>query len=188
MKKFTLMFIGITLVSSLLLTSVAMAWRGGGMKRGMRGWGCGFVPGTCWSPGIPNLTSEQSAKLNEIQKSFIKETSKLRSNLAVCRIELNQLLAQPSPNTEEAMAKQKELTNLQSQLQQKCIGKQLEMRKILTEEQLSQLSYGFGPYANRFTNQSPGWMRGYGPPQGQGFGLDRGGVWSKRRGWRPWWQ
>ncbi|KPJ60992.1 MAG: hypothetical protein AMJ42_01255 [Deltaproteobacteria bacterium DG_8] len=181
------MFIGITLVSSLLLTSVAMAWRGG-MKRGMRGWGCGFGPGTCLSSGISNLTSEQSAKLTKLQKNFIQETSKLRSDLTVHRIELNQLLAQPHPNTEEVMAKQKEFTNLKSQLQQKCLGKQLEMRKILTEEQLSQLRYGFDPNANRFINQSPGWMRGYGPPQGQGFGLDRGGVWSKRRGWRPWWQ
>ena len=181
MKKITFILMGITLISSLLITSTAVAWNcGAGRGMGGNGWGCGMGPGLCWLYGIPNLTAEQSAKLADLQKKHIEETSKLRSELAVKRIEFNQLLAQPQPNSEEVMAKQKEVTNLQSQLQQKCLRNQLEMRKILTEEQLSQLPYGYGPDDNFL----PGQMRGYGPPQGQGFGPGRGGAWGHRGGFR----
>ena len=184
MKKITLMLLGTAFIGTFLLTSSAMAWRCG-WGRGMGGWGCGLGPGTCWSFGIPNLTTEQSAKLTDLQKNFIDETSKLRSELAVKRIELNQLLSQPQLNPEEVMAKQKELTQLQSELQQKYLSKQLNMRKIFSEEQFSQLPYGYGPNANPFPNYPPGWMRGYGPPQGQGFVPGRGGSWGNRWGCAP---
>ncbi len=177
MKK-TKIILGMALISTFLLTSSTMAWRGG-MGRGMGGFGAGAEG--CLFFSVPNLTEEQSAKLTDLQKSFIMDISKLRTDLAVKRIELNQLLRQSQPKTEEIMAKQEELSNLQSQLQQKCLSKQLDMRKILTEEQLSQLPpYGLGPY--------PGRMRGYGPQQGQGFGPGTGGNWNNMRGRRPcWW-
>ena len=179
------MFLGIALVGFFLFANSAMAWRCGvGRGMGGYGWGCGMGKGICWSYGFPNLTAEQSAKLADLQKKHIEETSNLRSELAVKRIEFNQLIAQPQPNSEEVMAKQKELTNLQSQLQQKCLRNQLEMRKILTEEQLSQLQYGY----DLDDNFLPGQMRGYGPPQGQGFGPGRGRAWDKRGGYgRCWW-
>jgi len=186
MKKITLTLIAVALISSLLLTSSAMALRcGWGMRMG--GVGCILGPGACGPFWIPNLTAEQSAKLTELQKNFIEETSKLRSELAVKRIELHQLFAQPQPNLEELMAKQKGLSHLQSQLQQKCLRKQSEMRKILPEEQLSQIPYGYGFTADPFPNYSPRRMRGYGPPRGQGFTPGRGGAWGKRWGRRPWW-
>ncbi len=178
MKKTKLTLLGIAVMSTFLLTSSAMAWRGG-MGRGMGGFGAG--PDGCIFFSVPNLAEEQSAKLTDLQKSFIMDTSKLRSDLAVKRIELNQLLRQSQPKKEEVMAKQEELSNLQSQLQQKCLSKQLDMRKILTEEQLSQLPpYGLGPYQ--------GSTRGYGPQQGQGFGPGAGGSGNNMRGRRPcWW-
>jgi len=186
MKKITHALIAVVLISSFPLTSSAMALRcGWGMRMG--GFGYGLRPGACWPFWIPNLTSEQSAKLTELQKNVIEEISKLRSELAVKRIELNQLLAQLHPNPEEVIAKQKELSHLQSQLQQKCVSDQLEMRKILTEEQLSQIPYGYGFNANPFSNYSPGWMRGYGPPHGQSFAPGRGGACGNRWGCRPWW-
>ena len=182
MKQSKLTLLGITLICTFLLTSSAMAWRGG-MGRGMGG--CGLGPDGWMFFSVPNLTEEQSAKLTDRQKSFIANTSNLRSDLAVKRMELNQLLRQSQPKTEEVMAKQKELSDLQSQLQQKCLSKQLDMRKILTDEQRSQLPpYGYGPRAN----MPPGWMRGFGPSQGQSFGPGGGGYWGNMRGRRPcWW-
>ena len=182
MKKSKLTLIGIAVISTFFLTSSAMAWRGG-MGRGMGGGGLG--PDGCMFFSVPNLTEEQSAKLTDLQKSFIMDTSKLRSDLAVKRIELNQLLRQSQPKTEEVMAKQEELSDLQSQLQKKCLSKQLDMRKILTDEQLSQIPpSGYGPGANN----PPGWRRGYGPSQGQSFGPGGGGYWGNMRGRRPcWW-
>ena len=163
MKKSKLTLLGIAVISTFFLTSSAMAWRGG-MGRGMGGGG--LEPDGCMFFSVPNLTEEQSAKLTDLQKSFIMNTSKLRSDLAVKRIELNQLIRQ-------------------SQLQKKCLSKQLDMRKILTDEQLSQLPpYGYGPGANI----PPGWGRGYGPSQGKSFGPGGGGYWGNMRGRRPcWW-
>jgi Spy/CpxP family protein refolding chaperone len=187
MKKIILALMGVALISTLLLTSGAIAWRDGqGMgKRGMGGgrMGMGMGPGTCWASRFPDLTTEQSAKLTDLQKRFIEGTSKLRSEVAVKRIELDQLLAQPQPNTEEVMATQKEFLNLQSQLQQKCLSNQLEIRKIVPEEQFSQFSNRLGPgsYA------SPGGKQGYGPSQRRDFGPGRGGARNNRGGVRQGW-
>jgi Spy/CpxP family protein refolding chaperone len=164
-----------------------MAWRGGagmgGRGMGGCGMGIGMGPGSCWTLSFPDLTAEQSAKLTDLQKSFIEGTTKLRSEVAVKRIELDQLLAQPQPKTEEVMATQKELLNLQSQLQQKCLSNQLEIRKIVPEEQLSQFSNRWGP--GSYT--SPGGKRGYGPTQERGFGPGRGGARDNRGGRRQGW-
>ena len=166
MKKFTF-----TLISAFILAPVStMAWTGAGM--GMGGGGCGMGPGICWSSEIPNLTAEQSVKLSDLQKSFIQETAQLRGELAIKRIELNQLLAKPQSTPEEIMAKQSELINLQSKLQQKCLSKNLEIRKIIPEEDRREFPYGFAPQAYPF----PKGMQGYCPSQGWGYGHGRGGM------------
>ena len=180
MKKTTFIFLGIALISAFLLASSAIA-QGYGMGRGMGGRGCGMGPGTCWLFDVPNLTEEQSAKMTDLQKGFIKETSKLRSELAVKSIELNQLLTKTRPTVEEVMSKQKELTQLQSELKQKCLSNQLEMRTILTDEQLSQIPYRSGSPS---PNYSQGQMSGYGPPQGLGYGPGKGRAWGNRWGCR----
>ena len=182
MKKFTLVLVGVVLVSSVLFITSAMAWRCG-TGRGMGKWGCATGSGFCWSYDVPDLTAGQSERLTALQKNFVEDTSKLRGELAMKRIELDQLLAQPQPDQTLIMATQKELTDLQSHLQQQCLHNQLEMRKILTEEQLSQLPYGCGLNLN----SSAGWMRGYDYFSRQGFGPDSRGYDGHRRGCRPCW-
>ena len=166
MKRIRCTFIGITLITFFLSAASAMAFRcsaGGGM--GGCGW-CGNGPNSLSLYEVPNLTAEQSEKLAHYQKAHIEETSALRTDLAVKKIELNQLLAQPQPQKDPALQLQKEISNLKSQLQQKCLSRHLEMGSILTEEQRAQLPYGPGSCANA----SLGWMKGNGPPRGQGFG------------------
>ena len=165
MKRIRCTFIGITLITFFLSAASAMAFRcsaGGGM--GGCGW-CGSVPNSLSFYEVPKLTAEQSENLAQFQKAHIEETSALRTDLAVKKIELNQLLAQPQPLKDPALQLQKEISNLKSQLQQKCLSRHLEMRSILTEEQRTQLPYGPGP---RSSNASSGWMRGNGPPRGPG--------------------
>ena len=166
MKRIRCTFIGITLITFFLSAASAMAFRcgaGGGM--GGCGW-CGSGPNSLSFYEVPNLTAEQSEKLAHYQKAHIEETSPLKTELAVKKIELNQLLAQPQPPKDPALQLQKEISNLKSQLQQKCLSRHLEMRSILTEEQRAQLPYGPGPRSNT----SSGLMKGNGPPRGQGFG------------------
>ena len=166
MKTIRCTFIGITLITFFLSAVSAMAFRcgaGGGM--GGCGW-CGSGPNSLSLYEVPNLTAEQSEKLAQFQKAHIEETSALRTELAVKKIELNQLLAKPQPLKDPALQLQKEISNLKSQLQQKCLSRHLEMRSILTEEQRTQLPYGPGPRLNA----SSGWMRGNGAPRGQGCG------------------
>jgi Spy/CpxP family protein refolding chaperone len=120
---------------------------------------------------LPNLTQEQSGKLADLQKKHIEETSQLRTSMAVKGIELDQLLDQSQPNTETIIAKQKEISNLQSQLQEKCLRRQVEMRSLLTDEQRAELMNRF----DRDDQFGPGWMgSGGGPRQGKGSGRGRG--------------
>lgn len=183
MRKTTCMFLGIALISAFLLDTSALA-QGYGMKRGMGERGYGMGPGTFRLFDVPHLTEEQSVKMADLQKSFIQETSKLRSEIAIKRIELNQLLAKTRPTGEDILAKQKELSQLHSELQQKCLNNQLEMRTILTDEQLSYIPFGPGFLPPGY---SQGQMRGYGPPQGRGYGPGRqrpcGNRWGCRQGW-----
>ena len=166
MKTIRCTFIGITLITFFLSAVSAMAFRcgaGGGM--GGCGW-CGSGPNSLSLYEVPNLTAEQSEKLAQFQKTHIEETSALRTELAVKKIEFNQLFAKPQPLKDPAIQLQNEISTLASQLQQKCLSRHLEMRSILTEEQRTQLPYGPGPRLNA----SSGWMRGNGAPRGQGWG------------------
>jgi len=133
--------------------------------------------------GIPNLTQEQSGKLADLQKKHLEETAPLKTTLAVKGIELDQLLDQSQPDTEQVLSKQKEMSNLQAQLQEKCLRRQMEMRSLLTDEQRSELINRFDP-DDQF---SPGWMGGGGQRQGQGLGRGKG-YGGGRRGCGPcWW-
>lgn len=178
MKRIRCAFIGITLITFFLSAVSAMAFRcgAGGGIRGC-GW-CGSGPNSLSLYVIPNLTAEQSEKLAYYQKAHIEETAALRTELAIKHIELNQLLAQPQPQKDPVLQLQKEISTLTSQLQQKCLSRRLEMGSILTEEQVAQLPYGPGPRANA----SLGWMKGNGPPRGQGFGPGSPGGFRGQRG------
>ena len=172
MKRNRGTLLGITLITFFLSATNAMALRcgaGGGM--GGCGW-CGSGPNSLSFYQIPNLTTEQSEKMAQLQKAQIEKTAALRTERAVKEIELNQLLSQPQPQKDLALQLQKEISSLTSQLQQHCLTKQIEMRSILTDEQRAQFPYGPGPRANA----SSGWMKRNGPPpcQGCGQGSPRG--------------
>ena len=176
MKRIIFMLLGLFLISSLFCATDSPAGCcGGGGKMG--GCGCfGFGPNSFAPSWVENLTPEQSDKLSTLQKNHIKETASLRTGLAVKRIERNQLLAQPQPNRDEILSKQREITDLQAQLQQKAVTRELELRTILTAEQLSKLNSGYGSNENVL----PGW--GTGQPPGQGLGPGRGRGCMKPRG------
>ena len=159
MKKTTIVGLGLILALALVAT-IALAWGPGfgpGFRRGFGGPGYGVPP-------IPNLTAEQSAQIQALRDAFLKETETLQKELYTKRTELRNLWQSPNPDQAAISAKQKEMIDLRTQLQAKATNLGLEIRKVLTPEQLAQLpafsqAGGFGP--------GPGFgPRGFGPRMG----------------------
>ena len=140
MKKTTIIVLSLTLALALM-TSVALAWGPG------RGYGMGPGYGT---PAIPNLTAEQSSKIQALQKAHLDEIAPLREELFKKSTELQSLWLSQNPDQAAITAKQKEILNLQSKLQEKATNLRFETRKLLTPEQQAQIGtfgygMGFGP-------------------------------------------
>jgi Spy/CpxP family protein refolding chaperone len=159
MKKTTVIGLGLVLGLALVAT-VALAW------------GPGFGPGfgrvfggpAYGVPPIPNLTAEQSVQIQALRDGFLKEAEPLQKELYTKGQELRNLWSTPNADPAAIKAKQGEIFAPQIQLQEKATNLGLEIRKVLTPEQLAQLpafsqgagfglGAGFGP-------------RGFGPPMG----------------------
>lgn len=148
-EKETVIGVGLVLAVALM-TTVAFAW---GPGRGM-GWGPGYG-----YPAIPNLTAEQSSKIQALQKAYLDETAPLQQDLLKKKTELRSLWLSPNPDQAKITTLQKEILNLQSKIAEKGTNLRLEIRKVLTPEQQAQLSV-------------------YGPGMGRGMGkMGRMGRW-----------
>jgi Spy/CpxP family protein refolding chaperone len=166
MKKTTI--IGLCLILGLaLVATVALAWGPGfgpgfgpRFGPGFRGPAYGVLP-------IPNLTADQSAKIQALRDEFLKEIGPLQKELYTKGTELRNFWSNPKVDQAAIAAKQKEISNLQSQLQDKAINLGLAIRKILTPEQLAQLP-AFGPGGGFGPPAGFGAGRGFGPPVGFG--------------------
>jgi Spy/CpxP family protein refolding chaperone len=144
MKKTTIVGLGLILVLALVAT-VALAW---GPGFGPPGFGRGFGEPAFGSPPIPNLTAEQSAQIQALRDGFLKEIEPLQKELYAKASEFRSLWQSPNPNQAAITAKQKEISDLRSQLGEKATNLGFEIRKVLTPEQLAQLpaaGRGFGP-------------------------------------------
>ena len=138
----------------VLVASWAVAGPGGGWG------GHGMAPGYGMrSQGIPDLTPEQSQKLQELRQSYFNEIGPLQNQMFSKRAEMRMLWTQPNPDAAQITAKQKELQVLENQLREKATQHQLELRKILTPEQLAQMP-GMG-YGMRGPGMGGGMHRGW---------------------------
>ena len=149
MKK--TIIIGLSLVVVLALAATMALARGPGFGRGFGGPSYG-------SPPIPNLTAEQSAQIQALRDGFLKETEPLQKELYAKGQELRQLWATPDADVAAIKAKQGEISDLRSELQEKATNLRLEIRKVLTPEQLAQL-----PAAGRGFGRGMGFGRMMGP-------------------------
>lgn len=119
----------------------------GGFGPGVRSnFGPGFQGG--FGPGrYLNLSEEQVNQLNGLRNRTYKETANLRNDLAQKQLEIQKLMTDPKTDEAILLAKQKEMTALREQLFDKMARIPLEMRKILTPEQIQKLGgtpMGFG--------------------------------------------
>lgn len=136
MKKTAIFGLAVVLTLALL-SSAALAGPGYG-----RGFGGGYGYGT---PAIPNLTAEQSAKIQALQKAHLDEVAPIQQQLLAKRMELRSLWLNPNPDQASIAAKQKEILSLQTKLQEKATNLRLEARKVLTPEQQAQVAaFGYG--------------------------------------------
>jgi len=136
MKKTIIIGLSLTLALALVAT-VALA-RGPGYGRGYGmgpGYGC---------PAIPNLTAEQSSQIQALQKAHLDEIAPLQEELFKRSTEVRSLWSTPNPDQAAITAKQKEILDLRTRLQEKGTDFRVEIRKLLTPEQQAQIST-FGP-------------------------------------------
>jgi Spy/CpxP family protein refolding chaperone len=159
MRK-TFVVVLVLVFGSTLAVSVALAW---GPGFGPRFGGAFGGPGN-WVPPIPGLTAEQSAKIQALRDGFQKEIEPLQQELATMETDLRDLWRSSAPDQTAILDKQQEAFQLQNQIHEKATILGLEIRKVLTPEQLAQLpafrqDATFGPGAGF----GPG---GFGPPMG----------------------
>ena len=129
---------------------------GYGMNRGM-----GDGPRGYGGPGYQSdLSDEDIAGLDKERRAFFEATSELRDELYQKELELRSELAKPEPDAKKAAGLQKEISNLEGQLDQKRLDQQIKMRKDFPR--FGYRGQGYGP-------------RGMGRGMYGGGGYGRGG-------------
>jgi hypothetical protein len=117
------------------------------MGRGMMGYGPGYRGQMMGNGpyGYNGLSREEAAKLEQTQEKFFNDTRDLRNNIEQKQLTLNQELQQSNPDRDRVLNLQKELSQLESQYDQKALEHRLELRKTFPENAIG-MGYGRGAY------------------------------------------
>jgi Spy/CpxP family protein refolding chaperone len=135
-------------------------WRKGWEDRGDRGMmGPMHTPMMDWASQL-NLTPEQAQKIQESREAFLRDTLVWRDELVGKRFDLRNLLRDPAADPQAILKKQREVFELDSKIQERGLLHQIEIRKVLTPEQIKLLP--------------PHWGGMYGPPMMPGRGRSMG--------------
>ena len=133
-----------------------MMGNGGGYGPGMMGYGpgmMGYGPGSghmrgYYGPnGYGNLSQEDAAKLQQSQEKFFEGTRDLRHSIRDKQFALNDELQKPAPDQAKLVDLQKQLSQLESQFDQKALEHQLELRKEFPQGTYGG-GYGYGRGGN----------------------------------------
>lgn len=144
------------------LSSLALA-QGPPEKKGFEfrgGRGMMMGPMMDWASRL-NLSEEQTARIQELRDSYLRDTLVWRNELLIKRFDLRDMMRDPQADPNAMLAKQREISELESKIQERALLYRIEIRKVLTPEQIQLLPPG------------PGGM--YGPPMmpGRGRGMGR---------------
>ncbi len=90
----------------------------------------------CWRASELNLSLEQRRQLESIQQVFLRETQRIRVELFSKRLEFRELLINPSIKIEAVRSKYLEMEGLQSKLEEKVVEYLIQVRTLLTEDQI----------------------------------------------------
>jgi len=115
----------------------ANAFADWGMGYGQRGWdhrGPGMYQGGSGGPGYGhmkgNLSDDEIQQMDEQREAFFKTTEDLRQKSYEKELALQSEFAKEKPDAKKAATLQKEISEIQAQIDQKRIGHMVEMRKI----------------------------------------------------------
>ncbi len=129
-----------------------------GWAEGPRGYGGAGYRG--------DLSDEDITKLDKERQAFFEATSDLREKLYQKELELRSELAKPEPDAKKAAGIQKDISNLESQLDQNRLDHRIKMRKVFPR--FGYRGDGYGP---RGSGMGRGMGRGmYGSGGGYGPG------------------
>jgi Spy/CpxP family protein refolding chaperone len=119
-------------------------WRKGREDQEERGrMGRMHAPMMDWASQL-NLTPDQSSKLQELRESYLRDTLIWRNELIVKRFDLRDLLRDPQSDPQVILGKQREISDLEAKIDERQLLLHLEMRKVLTPDQLKLLSPHLG--------------------------------------------
>jgi Spy/CpxP family protein refolding chaperone len=172
MKKLSMVFLAVLIVTVLAATSFAYGW-GGGWGRGHARHACDGGPGYGRDvqaiQGL-GLTDAQTAKIKDLRETHFRDIKPLRDQIFSKRGELKLLWLQTTPDRQKITAMQKEIGNLRDQMQEKMTSHRLAMFDVLTPEQRTKVQAlvagkGMGPGGAGF-----GRCDGDGPGRGPGSG------------------
>jgi Spy/CpxP family protein refolding chaperone len=149
----------ISVVAAVMVFGAALAFaQGPGFGRG----GFGGGPGPKWS----TLTDDLKAKLQELRTKLWNEMAPIREKMWSMRQDLRKLWTDPKADSPTILAKQKEMRDLRNQMADKMAQMKLDMRNLLTPDQLEKFAQ-LGPGAEGFGGGGRG---GFGGRGGHGGG------------------
>ena len=164
---FTLKNVLITIASFAVLGIGINAFAHGGM-----GWGVGWghhrggmhYQGGYGNGPVDQLNPEDYKQFEQKREAFFNETQDIRTGLFEKERELQNELAKDEPDMARASELQKEISDLQSQFDQKRIEHMVEMRKL-------------NPNAGRGYKSGVPMMGSRGPMMGSGYNRGGGYCW-----------
>ncbi len=144
------MVLAIVAVLGIAVTSFA-DWGRGSMGYGNH-MGPGYGMHRGWTDGPrgyggqgyqSDLSAEDLARLDKERQAFFEATSESRGELFQKQLELRSELAKPEPDAKKAAGLQKEISNLEGQLDQKHLEQRIKMRKDFPRS--GYMGQGYGP-------------------------------------------
>jgi len=119
-----------------------------------------------------NLTAPQLQQISQLRADMLAKTAPARAQLQVKHAELRTLWLAKSPSRAAIIAKHNEIDTLERQLRNARIDLRLNVFKVLTPQQRSQLQAGLaaGPRGGKGWGRGPGKGRGRGRGPGPGPG------------------
>ena len=86
-----------------------------------------------------DLTAEQQEKLKSIQLNNAKRMTRLKADLKIARLDLQDLLSQSNPNPAQVKIRVVEVNRVRSEMLEKKIDFRLAQKKVFTPEQLEKV-------------------------------------------------